>query len=233
MYGGCRELYCLIRHQYEQEMLISQKFVKSKRVAIDIGAAEGMWSYYLSHFYEKIYSFEPRQNSADFLKKIMPKNVVTYNSALSNIVGKGKLKIPIIDNNEKNGLASLENVKGKYIEIITSIFTLDSYSLSHIDFIKIDVEGHEYKVLGGAEKTIKKNLPVMVIEIEQRHLSFPMSEVFIILEDYGYNGFFRKDKHLNPISKFSYEEFQKPYLKLIENNISSDKYINNFIFLPK
>ena len=47
--------------------------------------------------------------------------------------------------------------------------TLDSYNLSNIGFIKIDVEGHELDVLRGAEVTLRRDQPNLLIEIENRH----------------------------------------------------------------
>jgi len=43
-------------------------------------------------------------------------------------------------------------------------FCLD-YGIRRVDLIKIDTDGHEYKVLKGAHKIIKKHLPYVVFEI--------------------------------------------------------------------
>ena len=42
--------------------------------------------------------------------------------------------------------------------------TLDSYNFKTVDLIKIDVEGHEFRVLKGGENTIKKYSPIIIIE---------------------------------------------------------------------
>lgn len=42
--------------------------------------------------------------------------------------------------------------------------TLDSFALTDIDFLKIDVEGYELPILQGGEETIRREKPVMVIE---------------------------------------------------------------------
>ena len=51
----------------------------------------------------------------------------------------------------------------------TSIFiksrTLDSYEFDQLDFIKIDVEWFELRVLQGAENTIRKHKPIIYIEM--------------------------------------------------------------------
>lgn len=53
------------------------------------------------------------------------------------------------------------------------VFTLDAFlatvpqTLKRIDFIKIDCEGWEYKILKGARETIKAYRPTMLIEINR------------------------------------------------------------------
>jgi FkbM family methyltransferase len=48
--------------------------------------------------------------------------------------------------------------------------TLDSYNLSNVSFLKIDVQGCELHVLMGSDATINKNRPVIFIEIEEPQL---------------------------------------------------------------
>ena len=90
--------------------------------------------------------------------------------------------------------------------------------------MKIDVEGHELEVLRGASRTIAKCQPNLLVEIEQRHLSEPMSTVFHYLEERGYQGFFVEDRALHPIAEFLPERHQQ-----LENEYSP-RYINNFLF---
>ena len=101
--------------------------------------------------------------------------------ALSDKNGKIDLKLPLRsksifkDNIEelfKLGAASIHPKKtfNNFRNIPVQVDKLDNIKLgNNIKFIKIDVEGHEIEVLKGAEKTIKDNLPVLLIEIEKRH----------------------------------------------------------------
>ena len=48
--------------------------------------------------------------------------------------------------------------------------TLDSFNLERLDFIKLDVQGFETRVLRGAAATIKRCRPLMFVEVEEWNL---------------------------------------------------------------
>jgi len=50
--------------------------------------------------------------------------------------------------------------------------TIDSFNINDVVFIKIDVEGMEYKVLVGAQETIKRCKPIIVFENHKTNLDF-------------------------------------------------------------
>ena len=41
---------------------------------------------------------------------------------------------------------------------------LDDFEYDNLDFVKIDVEGYENKVILGAENTLKKHKPIIIVE---------------------------------------------------------------------
>ena len=51
------------------------------------------------------------------------------------------------------------------------IFTLDQFDLPDVDYIKIDVDGFELRVLQGSIKTIKTYSPLVVLEAENNEMS--------------------------------------------------------------
>ena len=62
----------------------------------------------------------------------------------------------------------MTNFIGKYYDVVTK--KLDNFNFTNkISFIKIDVEGHEIEVIEGGKLMIKKNKPVLLVEIEERH----------------------------------------------------------------
>ena len=65
--------------------------------------------------------------------------------------------------------------------------TLDSFGLTSVGFIKIDVEGHELAVLQGACKTIALSHPILMVEVEDRHRHDAVHTVEEFLSDFGYS----------------------------------------------
>jgi hypothetical protein len=111
---------------------------------------------------------------------------------------------------------------------------LDDFEFENVSFIKIDVEGHESDVLAGARHTIAREKPVMVIEIEPRHLNISYRQVIDSVLEMGYDAFFLKGDSLCCLKDFDYEKNQQDYLRKNTNRFNpvSKKYINNFIFKP-
>lgn len=82
---------------------------------------------------------------------------------------------------------------------------LDDFNLAP-DFIKIDVQGFEYKVLLGAEKTLQKHLPVLLIEgLSDEIINFlkPLSYEFFSYEAAGFKqGIAELNTYCVPMRKY-------------------------------
>ena len=77
---------------------------------------------------------------------------------------------------------------------------LDEFNLKP-SFIKIDIQGHEYKCIKGSLKTIKKYKPIIMIEYEKKSII----KINNILKKYGYKKFIYKAK-LNSLKKHNNEK---------------------------
>ena len=217
-----------IKNLLDDEMSVVDKMLSQKRVFIDIGSNIGLYSYYFRNKFSCIQAFEPLPEVSCQLADLELTNVFIHNVPLSDSFRRMILNIPIEDDVMISALASLEQRNIPSIQRDITTKTLDSYNYQNVDLIKIDVEGHESQVIRGAKNTILSSKPIIIVEIEQRHLESPMVDVFDLIEGHGYQGYFLVDKSLIPISSFSYKTNQLPYI----NNRSSRRYINNFIFKP-
>jgi FkbM family methyltransferase len=116
-------------------------------------------------FTPRVHAFEPTE-TAILLVRSMPRNVTVHRVDLSSRTGTATLRIP----RSASALASLERHVTEDVRTIqVTLTTIDTlFPAEDIGFIKIDVEGHERSVLNGAQTTISRCLPVLLIECEER-----------------------------------------------------------------
>lgn len=155
--------------KFEQELDMLRFLVPANSNAIDGGANKGVYSYYLSKICKTVHAFEPNPIMHAYLKAAVPRNVKTYQAALSDTSGTATFNIPTTGKKIHHTRGSLLKVQGEKGEtgvenIGVQIFTLDSLGLTNIGFIKLDIEGHELAALRGAENIIKRDRPVIQVE---------------------------------------------------------------------
>lgn len=85
---------------------------------------------------------------------------------------------------------------------------MDDLGLKNIGFAKIDVEGHEEKLLRGAADTLERSKPNLYIEIEEVHIDGCFKRTTDLLKSYGYQGYFMLQNVLFPTENFSTTLFQ-------------------------
>ena len=154
------------------------------------------------------------------------KSLKVHNCALSSKRGEFKIYIPYFSGQIIASLASLEKRNVDCVVRTVKVDKIDNFDFYDVDLMKIDVEGHEEYVIEGAHNVIQRNLPILIVEIEQRHLKKQIGEVFQSILKLNYRGFFFEKGNLTSLNQFNYDLHQKPYL----NNVTSKQYINNFIF---
>ena len=219
------------QQRLEPELALLPYLVHRGDLTLDIGANRGTYTYKLRRLGAQVFAFEPNPACASLLSawgKHKPE-VCIHNVALTNQPGEGQLKIPIdSDGVEHDASASLvlhQFTRTRSISV--SLRTLDSFSLSNISLIKIDVEGAEAAVLDGSKLTLESSMPALLIEIEHRHAKCTFLSPFDLLKEKGYHCFFLYNKLLRPVREFVLARDQ-----CIEHlGLQRARYINNFLFL--
>lgn len=205
--------------------------VRAHDRVIDVGGNLGVYAYQCSRLGAQLEVFEPNPKSYRVLSAwAMDKPAINvYPVALSNHSGSANLNIPIDESGvEHSASASIENTGFAQARIeLVPLQTLDSYCFRDVTLIKIDVEGHEYSVIEGAAATLVSSTPALLVEIEQRHNSRPIDQVFSKILDYGYRGFFVEEGKLSMLDSFDVSRHQS----MVDFNGSTADYINNFLFL--
>jgi FkbM family methyltransferase len=194
-------------------------------IFVDIGANHGAWSLEASKYFRFIYAFECHPVLCVFLKKrFKGKDFIKLKEvALSDNESFHNLFVPLVEGDQLTSRASLNqdaNIGFNQVSFQVNSCTLDSFSLNQVALIKIDVEGHEFSVLKGSSSTIERNLPILIVEIEDRHHPGKSDEIFDYLNGFSYNCFYLIHNKCIILNR---EEF----IKIIEQRIE-----NNFIFIP-
>ena len=130
---------------------------------LDIGAHVGFWLKDLQNAFGMVYAFEPISDVRECLKK----NVEKDNYLLFDF-GLGDKNETVMVNYipEETGNTYVSDQGNREI----NIRRLDEIKLPKIDYIKIDAEGYEIKVLQGAEGLITRDEPFIHVEVKDKIL---------------------------------------------------------------
>jgi FkbM family methyltransferase len=170
-----------------------KEFIRKGDTVIDVGGNMGFFVLILNELIGnsgKIYSFEPSKRLTNRLASTVQinniKNVEIVNLALGEKEGTTSLYY----NPKQSGLSSIvSHEENGFFKEEIKITTLDSFSKAisnRISFIKIDTEGYEPQVLIGAKELIKKDKPIIYIELGGDHQSSSI-EALKVLKELGYS----------------------------------------------
>jgi FkbM family methyltransferase len=213
----------------EPELPLLPALCRKEAVALDIGANEGFFAHHLLPLAKSVIAFEPLPQMLARLRENYAGKMEIHGVILSDREGQGELKYPaggyMSASVAESNSAALES--GRVIEtVVAPMRTLDSFHLTNVGFVKIDVEGHEEAVLHGGLETLNREKPNLMIEIEERHAPGSLDRVSTLLTGIGYLGFYLDGEQIKPMAQFD------PHRDQVRQNGKAGKYINNFLFFP-
>lgn len=146
----------------EYQIAVRQRSIElctQRDVALDIGANVGLWSRDLVKSFGRVIAFEP----VALFRECLEQNVTGANFEVRPIaLGDQDTMGTMIITEDNSGHSHLDpNTMGAGD---VQVVRLDNLNLHDINYIKIDCEGYEYRILQGAEQTIRRCRPVVVIE---------------------------------------------------------------------
>lgn len=131
-------------------------YVSSGGVLLDGGAYIGTFCIHLIEYFAHIIAYEPISDNMDCLKKNVPG--IDYRSAcLSHKSGHERMA-----RHERNKTFGWH--KSQHGEIEITAVAIDDLELERLDLLKLDLEGNDYDALRGAEYTIIRCHPAVLIE---------------------------------------------------------------------
>src|SRR6476469_1552233 len=163
----------LSRANYEREMELLDLLCDRNRPSLDIGAKIGMYTWRIRKHSSEVIAFEPIPMFNRILRAVFEgKRGRVEPYAVSDRRGTAKMRLPYgHDGDPKFGRSTIDpanqfdpEIIGRTDEIDVETRRIDDYDLRDVGFIKIDVEGHELAVLAGAEATVARHKPNLLIE---------------------------------------------------------------------
>ncbi len=190
-----------------------QRVVRKNDVVLDIGAQVGFMSLVFANLVGPeghVYSFEPEPTNLARLQKNIAINqlkcVHPHQVAISDREGPLRLYLGKGENtgvhstlfNERTMMSTAIDVPSVPIDTF-----LTTQNISHVDFVKIDIEGAELPAIRGMKDLLKRDAPLLLMEIsaELQNLSGLSVRAFksVLYEEYGYEAYhIRDDGTLTP-----------------------------------
>ena len=184
---------------------------KEKLQVIDIGANEGFVSLLAYSAARKdqqveLHAFEPNPTAFNILAGNLRLNgwqAELNPIALGEQPGEAVLTLGAATSNSTlvdHGLDYVASVGTRSVRVET----LDGYCAGKgicPDLVKIDVEGFEIKVLRGAQETLRRCMPVLILEVNSKALraaGVSAEELFDTLVAMGYQAYALEPRRLNP-----------------------------------
>jgi FkbM family methyltransferase len=157
----------------EKEVDFIKHFITNESFVLDIGANYGHYAIEMAKLCPngKVFAYEPIPFTFQILERIKThfhaNNILTFHAAVSETNGTLEMNLPLLDFGAPNtGVAYIGNSSpSKTIRHQVKTVKLDDQKFDRsIDFIKIDIEGHEPQAFKGMEQLILTNRPVSLIE---------------------------------------------------------------------
>lgn len=157
------------------------RHVKQRRAVVDVGGHIGLWSFLMACDFEHVVAFEPTPLHAALWRENMAgrENAILHECALGSHVASIAMKTHTADSSGDTRIAGEGDIPMQ---------TLDSFALQDVDLIKVDTEGYEFNVLRGAQETLLRCKPTVIVEQKRDHslyFGIPKLEAVHYLESLG------------------------------------------------
>lgn len=178
-----------LEHYQEAQRLRAFDFVRNWECAVDLGAHVGIFSRHFARHFKQVVAFEPTRETRECLEKNVPENVRIIPFASGDREDTVLFRRHIKNSGGSEMVENRTDIGG-FEHYTVKMIPLDSLDLEGVGLVKLDVQGCEPIALKGAEKTLTRCKPVVLIE--EKPLGGPTGSVEHIetsrkiLLDYGF-----------------------------------------------
>jgi len=155
-----------IVQQYRYDNIVEPKLGD---IVFDIGTYVGDTALWFSKAVGpqgKVYAFEPEPGNFEKLKANLERNNVTNVVPLQLALSENEGETKFTGSGGASAIA--EGANGTIVKVTTLDRFVETNKIPRVDFIKMDVEGHELKVLKGAYETVQAFKPSLALSAYHR-----------------------------------------------------------------
>ncbi|MCU0606085.1 MAG: FkbM family methyltransferase [Candidatus Edwardsbacteria bacterium] len=198
---------CIIRDGvFEQKgTALVKRLVKPGQTVLDVGANIGYYAVIASRLVGPqgvVHAFEPTTIFADVLDRNLRENGVTncevHRFGFSDRSHRGNIKI-----NESSATLHMPDDCPACTQQAISLTTLNAFAarsrIKSVDFVKVDIDGHEPFFMEGAWRALAKWKPILLLEVSNLHYSlagYSAWEFYDALKAKGY--YIYREEKLTP-----------------------------------
>jgi FkbM family methyltransferase len=170
-YGWSHAIYHEI-YNLQDYYLSRKKQINDGDIVVDLGGNIGIfnrWAY--SQGASKVISFEPDRRYFELLKKNTSPNSILFNAAMSDRIG----ELSLFESDHLGGsniFGVPSNTKNYKVRTYTLDFLFDTDLITHIDFLKVDVEGAEHLIFKGISDNNLSKVKTISMEYHHSHFNF-------------------------------------------------------------
>ena len=157
---------------FEDEVRFVRRFLRPGMAVVDVGASFGIFTMSMASAVGargQVWAFEPTPGTAEFLQATLALNAASQVNLTRAAVSDQPGTVDFITNtnSELNAIAKAGEAAGEVVAVPS--ITLDQAAADHgwrdVDFVKLDVEGHELQVIAGGRAFFTQASPLVMFEI--------------------------------------------------------------------
>ncbi|RZD46539.1 MAG: hypothetical protein CXT78_03985 [Thaumarchaeota archaeon] len=242
--GISEELSMFRIHEPLNTKFLSEQ-LQEGMICLDIGANLGYFAFLESSKVGKmgqVIGVEPAPSTFELFEKNIKlqkyQNISSYNIAFSDKEG----TVDFFISNSSNWSRIIgekdpyHGDKGKIIKIKCN--TIDNFieelGLKKLDLIRVDLEGYEFEIFEGAQKTLSELKPMLQIEVHRDFMGIKKSLIFLKnMKDLGYDIVYYIPRGVDMPIVASLKDVKHMKINYIIENIQNDPQMEYFTILLK
>jgi FkbM family methyltransferase len=166
---------------YEQRVQTAiDERVKPGDVCYDLGASIGYFTMLMAKKAQWVYAFEPAPHAAEEIRRNLRASQLQNVTVVGDPVSDTKKEVRFTLTDVAYG-SRINDGETKWPVLKLTSLTLDEFTESNPapDFIKIDVEGEEGKVLRGAPRLLAQKRPVLCCELHSPEVADEVHDILL------------------------------------------------------